>query len=66
MRGLYAPPRKRAAPPALTPLAIRRACSALSMLQGPAMTAIFSLPPILTPPQSMIESAGWNRRLARL
>ena len=33
---------------------------------GPAMTAIFSLPPILTPPQSMTESAGWKRRLARL
>ena len=30
------------------------------------MTAIFSLPPIFTPPQSMTESAGWNRRLARL
>ena len=66
MRGLYAPPRKRVAPPALTPEAIRKACSSPSMLQGPAMTAIFSLPPIFTPPQSMTESAGWNRRLARL
>jgi len=27
------------------------------------MTAIFSLPPIFTPPQSMTESAGWKRRL---
>ena len=54
------------APPAFTAWAMRRLCSSPSMEQGPAMTTIFSLPPTLTPPQSMTESSGWNSRLARL
>ena len=54
------------APAAFTADAISSVGSSPSMEQGPAMMAIFSCPPILTPPQSTTVSSGWNRRLTFL
>ena len=53
-------------PAALTKRAISAVWASLSMEQGPPITTMGSLPPILTPETSTTVSAGWNTRLASL
>ncbi len=66
VRGLNAPPRRKAAPDFFTLSATPQICSSLSTEQGPAIRAS-APPPIFCPPGRVITvSSGWNLRLAFL
>ena len=64
---MKAPPRSMVAPEALTLLATEMICSSLSTEQGPAIMAKLPWPTFsFSSPTSMMESWGWNLRLALL
>ena len=62
---MNAPPRSKLAPEAFAARAISRTCSYDSTEQGPAIIARLS-PPTFTPDTLIMESSGWNARLANL